>query len=91
MASWEELVELDDVQRRTVVGGAERLERAAECLDIERLIRQSGVDPASNLPKDITLITFNVSLKYVCHLPKDITLQSSQGYNVNVGNCVVII
>jgi hypothetical protein len=72
MASWEELVELDDVQRRTAVGGAERLERGAERLDIERLIRQSGVDPASNLPKDITL-------------------QSSQGYNVNVGNCVVII
>lgn len=52
MASWEELVELDDVQRRTVVGGAERLERGAERLDIERFIRQSGVDPASNLPKD---------------------------------------
>jgi hypothetical protein len=51
MASWEELVELDDVQRRTVVGGADRLERGADRLDIERLIRQSGVDPFAIFPR----------------------------------------
>lgn len=58
MASWEELVELDDVQRRTVVGGADRLERGADRLDIiERLIRPSGVYPFAIFPriKDITL------------------------------------
>jgi len=51
MASWEELVELDDVQLATVVGGAERLERGAERLDIERLIRQSGVDQFAIFPR----------------------------------------
>jgi hypothetical protein len=57
MASWEELVELDDVQRRTVVGGAERLERGADRLDLERFIRQWGVYPFAIFPriKDITL------------------------------------